>query len=524
MKIAVAQRNFHQGNIPHNTAIILSSIKEARKKKAELFIVAGYALTGYPLYDLTTYDSFVYQIHNSLQQIADACQDIAFLTATPYYSDEKQLHYGVAHCFQGNIEYLGETLYPNLQLGLKHLTVKAHAISMIIGDTSASFAAIEQLTTLGNTDLLIYLSATPFDYSLPKRRIDQLMSLTKQLNTPLLFVNHIGASTDLLFEGSSMAFSAEGSLVVSAGLFQEQMFYVDSSQLHSNSYESLLIDIPDKSTLIRDALVLGIQDFFYKSGFRQAVLGLSGGLDSAVTAVLAVEALGAENVLGVMMPSQFSTEHSLIDAKQLALNLQIQTELIPIESQYHAVMNSLQYIFKNKEFGITEENIQARLRGLLLMAISNKSGHIVLNSSNKSEAAVGYGTLYGDMSGSLSVLGDVYKTEVYQLAELINREKGVIPLNIIQKPPSAELSPGQKDSDSLPAYELLDALLFQFIEEGKGSDELIKDGFDPKLVKRIISLVNRSEFKRFQAPPVLKVSPRTLKTDRSMPQNSSFVI
>lgn len=268
---------------------------------------------------------------------------------------------------------------------------------------------------------------------------------------------------------------------------------------------------------IHQALLLGIRDYFYKSGFSKAVLGLSGGIDSALVCALAAEALGPENVMAVLMPSKYSTGHSVQDALDLVKNLGCKHELISIKDAADAFDSMLAPVFKGLPFNIAEENIQARCRAVIVMAFSNKFGYILLNTSNKSECAVGYGTLYGDMAGAIAVLGDVYKTQVYQLAEYINREREIIPLNSIVKPPSAELRPGQKDSDSLPDYDILDKLLYQYIELKKSSRDIIAQGFDEQLVKKVIAMVNKAEFKRYQTPPILRVSPKAFGMGRRMP-------
>jgi NAD+ synthase (glutamine-hydrolysing) len=269
--------------------------------------------------------------------------------------------------------------------------------------------------------------------------------------------------------------------------------------------------------LIHDAIVRGIKDYFQKSGFKKAVLGLSGGIDSAVVAALAARALGHENVLGILMPSQFSSDHSIADAEVLAKNLGIQHHLVPIKNIFQSYSNELSHLFKGLKEDLTEENLQARIRGVLLMAVSNKFGNILLNTSNKSEAAVGYGTLYGDMCGGISVIGDVYKTQVYKLAHYINKEKELIPLNTIEKAPSAELRPDQKDSDSLPDYDVLDKILNLYVEKSISKDEIIQMGYELSLVERITGLVNRNEYKRYQTPPILRVSPKAFGMGRRMP-------
>ena len=273
----------------------------------------------------------------------------------------------------------------------------------------------------------------------------------------------------------------------------------------------------DRSKLIYDALIMGIRDYFKKSGFSGAIMGLSGGIDSALTAALTCHALGAQNVHGLILPSPFSSDHGITDAKELAKNLGMSTDTLPIDKLYEQYNRSLKPFFGNSDFGITEENLQARIRGNLLMAYSNKKGYMLLNTTNKSEMAVGYGTLYGDLCGGLSVLADVYKTDVYRLAHYVNREREVIPANSIQKPPSAELRPDQKDSDSLPDYELLDQILHAYIEDQKGFADIVNMGYPDETVTLVLQLVNKSEFKRYQTPPVLRISSKAFGPGRRMP-------
>jgi NAD+ synthase (glutamine-hydrolysing) len=337
---------------------------------------------------------------------------------------------------------------------------------------------------------------------------------------PLFYVNHVGAQTELLFDGGSVVIDSTGKILHELEYFEEDFRVFDLDNLKPSELPKPLDKYPKeqvKTGLIHDALMMGIRNYFRKLGFTQAILGLSGGIDSAVTLVLATKALGAENVMSVMLPSQFSSDHSINDSLDLLNNLQSPYETLNIEEIYKIIGKTLKPVFKNTPFGLTEENIQARIRGLLLMAMSNKFGYILLNTSNKSEAAVGYGTLYGDMSGGISVLGDVYKTEVFALANYINLEKEIIPRNIITKPPSAELRPNQKDSDSLPDYEALDAILYQYIELRKGPKDLVALGFDEAEVKRVLRLVNINEYKCYQTPPILRISPKAFGMGRRMP-------
>src|SRR5690606_2272240 len=337
---------------------------------------------------------------------------------------------------------------------------------------------------------------------------------------PLVYVNQIGAHTDIIFDGRSLALDRNGNILAELKGFTEDYTLLDIHAKAPAHMEHLPTDRQEKPSeiaLIHQALLLGIRDYFQKSGFRKAVLGLSGGLDSAIVAALACEALGAENVLAVLMPSKYSSAHSVKDALDLVENTGCAHQIIPIEDIAKTFDQTLSEAFTGRVPDLTEENIQARIRATILMALSNKFGHILLNTSNKSEAAVGYGTLYGDMAGSLSVIGDVYKTQAYALARYINRDREIIPLNTIVKPPSAELRPDQKDSDSLPPYDILDSILYQLIELEKSTTEVIQSGFDETLAIRIAKLLHNAEFKRFQAPPILRISPKAFGSGRVMP-------
>ncbi len=366
-------------------------------------------------------------------------------------------------------------------------------------------------------DLMINIAASPFNYHQTKIRKEILRKNAIQYNMPLYYVNHVGAQTELLFDGGSLVMNSKGKIVDELNYFAEDFKVFDTVEVDKNRIldykESERIEIAD----IYDALVMGIRNYFQKLGFSKAILGLSGGIDSALTAALAAEALGSENVYNVLLPSRYSSDHSIDDSIKLANNLNMPYDIINIEEGFKAFEQLLVPYFKDLPAGIAEENLQARTRGVLLMALSNKFGYILLNTSNKSEAAVGYGTLYGDMNGGLSVIGDVYKTQAYELAHYINRDKEIIPENIITKPPSAELRPDQKDSDSLPDYDILDEILYQYIEQRKGPKEIVKMGFDETLVNRILKLVNTNEYKRYQTPPMLRISTKAFGMGRRMP-------
>ncbi|MCK4465825.1 MAG: NAD+ synthase, partial [Bacteroidales bacterium] len=365
-------------------------------------------------------------------------------------------------------------------------------------------------------DLIINIAASPFSYTREWAKKKIFVSKARKYAVPVFYVNQVGAQTELIFEGGSMVVNHKGEIHDLLHFFKEdfRIYNFGDIMKKRSSNHSTSADIYKR---INDALVMGLRDYFLKMKFQTAILGLSGGIDSAVSLVLATYALGNNNVYALLLPSKFSTEHSVTDAKTLADNLNIQYEIISIQSIVENFDDSLRVYFRDYPPDITEENIQARIRAVFLMAFSNKFGHILLNTSNKSEAAVGYGTLYGDMCGGLSILGDVYKTDVYKLAEYINRDKEIIPRNTIEKPPSAELRPNQKDTDSLPDYKILDKILYHFIELQLSPEEIIAKGFDRNTVEKVIFMVNTNEYKRYQAPPILRISSKAFGAGRRIP-------
>jgi NAD+ synthase (glutamine-hydrolysing) len=366
-------------------------------------------------------------------------------------------------------------------------------------------------------DIMINIAASPFNYEQAEKRKSILIKNVEKYKIPLIYVNHVGAQTELIFDGASMAIAANAETILQMPFFEENIGIIDIDNLKQGKNHSTSYNNNSKIEFIHQALVLGIKDYFKKLGFTKAILGLSGGIDSAVTLVLATKALGNENVKAILLPSRFSSQHSIDDAIKLAENLNVSYEIIPIDEAFKSFETTLSPYFKGMPFDITEENLQARIRAVILMAFCNKFGYILLNTSNKSEAAVGYGTLYGDMCGGISVLGDLYKTEVYELAHFINKDSELIPNNSIIKPPSAELRPNQKDADSLPDYDILDKILYHYIEQRKGPKELINMGFDEALVKRTLKLVNTNEYKRYQTPPILRISPKAFGMGRRLP-------
>jgi len=387
-------------------------------------------------------------------------------------------------------------------------------------------------------DVMINLSASPYNYAQDVVRNSIVKAHSLKYDLPMLYCNTVGSQTEIVFDGGSLVYDRNGERIKEMHYFEEDFTIVELDELtvkktpsgssHSATYfsafdvgkgEDILAYLTNEKNIdeIYHALVMGIRDYFQKLGFKKAILGSSGGIDSAVTLSLAVAALGKENVTAVLMPSHFSSGHSVDDAVQLSKNLGNPYEVLPIKGIFDSFMNTLQPVFDDLPFNVAEENIQSRTRGNLLMAIANKFGYILLNTSNKSELATGYGTLYGDMAGGLGVLGDVYKMQVYALARYINRDREIIPENIITKAPSAELRPDQKDSDSLPEYDVLDRVLYNYIELRKGPKEIIAAGYDPPLVKRVLKLVNTNEYKRNQFCPIIRISAKAFGVGRRVP-------
>jgi NAD+ synthase (glutamine-hydrolysing) len=380
-------------------------------------------------------------------------------------------------------------------------------------------------------DLMINISASPFDYTHVEDRKAIVKQNTTKYKLPMLYCNCTGSQTEVVFDGGSLVFDKHSNLIAQLPLFEEDMQYfnlnddgsfvqpvsIASKDLPNEELNPAELDVNLCTAEIYQAIVTGIRDYFSKMGFAKAILGSSGGIDSAVTLAIACDALGSENVRAILMPSPYSTGHSVSDAEALSKNLGNPYDILPIKDVYESFLETLHPVFKDLPFSLAEENIQARTRGNLLMAVANKFGYILLNTSNKSELATGYGTLYGDMAGGLAVLGDCYKMQVYALAKFINREKEIIPNNILVKPPSAELRPGQKDSDSLPDYAVLDKILYQYIERRQGPADIKAQNFDAALVDRVLRLVNINEYKRNQFCPIIRISPKAFGVGRRVP-------
>ena len=543
MKIVLAQLNYHIGNFETNSDKIIEAINKAKSKNADLVVFSELAICGYPPKDLLERKDFIEKTLHAIDQVASHCVDIAAVIGGPSinpHSKGKKLYNSAFFICDGKVQSIhNKTLLPtydifdeyryfepNTEYNLVEYKGKKIAITICedLWEKQAvdnNFAKEELYTTspmeklsLLKPDFVVNIAASPFSHNQKNIRTEILQDVSKRYQLPLIYVNQIGANTELIFDGDSMAINSKGGVACRLNYFEEDFSLIDLNEIENQKAEEKEVDYIEK---IHDALVLGLKDYFGKMGFKQATLGLSGGIDSAVTVVLAERALGKENVRVLLMPSEFSSDHSVKDAIDLANNLGIQYEIVPIQDIFKSFENSLAPIFGDLPFNIAEENIQARVRGTLIMALSNKFGHIVLNTSNKSESAVGYGTLYGDMNGGIAVLGDVYKTDVFKLAYFMNKDEEVIPLNSIVKPPSAELRPDQKDSDSLPDYDILDEILFMYIEKNMPVSEIIEQGFAKEIVEKIIRLVNMNEYKRFQTAPVLRVSSKAFGYGRKIP-------
>lgn len=557
MRIALAQLNYTIGDFDSNVSRIKQNIDNAITSGIDLVIFSELCICGYPPRDFLEFEDFILKCKNSAFEIAKKCKGIIAIVGCPVVNPKiegKNLFNSALVLSEGKI--IGEvhkSLLPNYDIFDEYryfepeqnfhcVEIKGQKIALTVCedlwniDEDPLYVSCPMDTLIkSNPTLMINIAASPFDYSHAAERKEVLRKNVLKYNLPLIYVNHVGAQTELIFDGGSVAINKTGNVVSESNYFLEDFSIVEfdeqigdftTQEKKHTKLSTPVSSITDASAIenIYSALVLGIKDYFAKQNFKKAILGLSGGIDSAVVTVLAAHALGKENVHVIMMPSPFSSSGSVDDSIELVKNLGITSDLIPIKDIFDQYTSTLKPVFKELPFSVAEENLQARIRGALLMAESNKFGYIVLNTSNKSEVAVGYGTLYGDMCGGISVIGDVYKTQIFALAKFINRNGNVIPEQIISKPPSAELRPNQKDSDSLPEYDILDTVLHFYIEKRKGPQEIIAEGFDEALVRRILKLVNTNEYKRYQTPPILRVSPKAFGSGRRMPIVGKYLL
>lgn len=549
MNIFLAQQNYHIGNFEANTAKIITAIKEAEQQGADLVVFSELCVCGYPPRDFLEFEDFIAKSYAAIDEIKAHTTKTAVLVGAPHRNpvrEGKDLFNAAWFLYEGEVkQIIHKTLLPTYDVFDEHRYFEPAFEWNVVPFKGKKLAVTvcEDIWNLGNNplyrvcpmdrlmeqspDVMLNLSASPFDYDHDESRKEIIRENVRKYRLPMYYCNTVGSQTEIVFDGGSLIFDGQGNIVKELPYFEEAMAGVDLDTLakadvatavpfHGTS-DITALEFDHNIHRIHDAIVLGIKDYFGKMGFKQAILGSSGGIDSAVTLALAVTALGKDNVRAVAMPSPYSTEHSVDDAVALSKNLENPFDIIRINNIYETFLDTLDPFFHGLPFNVAEENTQSRIRGNLLMALSNKFGYILLNTSNKSELSTGYGTLYGDMAGGLSVLGDVYKMQVYALAAYINRDKEVIPHNIIHKAPSAELRPNQKDSDSLPDYAVLDKILYQYIERRQGPREIIEQGFDAALVARTLKMVNTNEYKRNQFCPIIRVSSKAFGVGRRVP-------
>ncbi len=609
MKIFLAQQNYHIGNFESNAKKIIHGIKKAKQAGADLVLFSELCICGYPPRDFVEFNDFINQCYQTIDKIKEHADDIGVLVGSParnkrkegkdlfnaaFLLHEKQIKAEIHKTLLPTYDIFDEYRYFEPAFDWKCIEFKGKKLAVTIcediwnlGDNPLYRITPMEMLIKEKPDVMLNLSASPYNYAADVVRRSIMEAHVAKYNLPMLYCNAIGAQTEIIFDGGSLVYDINGSLVKEMKYFEEDYDLFDLKELSHSTIDVGAMEIASSQTLpiketaitidasltgitehtsssssgprsevnvgnkvrerglkkyyysaaevghgsdtleyltekkniseIYQALILGIRDYFNKMGFKKATLGASGGVDSALVQALAVEALGKENVHVLLMPSEYSTGHSVSDAEKLSKTLGNPYDIVPIKEVYNTFLNTLKPIFKDLPFSVAEENIQSRTRGNLLMALANKFNYILLNTSNKSELATGYGTLYGDMAGGLGVLGDLYKTQVYALAKFINRDKQLIPPSILTKAPSAELRPDQKDSDSLPDYDILDRVLYQYIEMRQGPKEIIAQGFDPALVARILKLVNTNEYKRNQFCPIIRVSAKAFGVGRRLP-------
>lgn len=538
MKIALAQINPTVGALDKNTTKIIENIKHAKSHNIDLLIFPEMTIIGYPPKDLLLKKNLIDKNINLLHSLIPYTENITLIIGFVDRDQHNNLYNAAAvirnqqiikiyhKIHLPNYDVFDEKRYfksGNTSTNLDIFTLHNTKIGLsICEDIWIDNGPIQEQSKRG-IDLIINISASPFHAGKATIRENLLSKRAKENNIPLIYTNLVGAQDDLIFDGRSYFFNNEGQILAQGKTFEEDFIILPELNNQNTNYitEKKTINHPTENITkdIHDALVLGIKDYFQKNGFKKAVIGLSGGIDSALTAALAVAALGKENVMGITMPSKFSSSGSVDDSYLLAKNLDIEIHTLPIKEVFNSYLTSLTPLFTNTPFNVAEENIQARIRGNYLMAISNKFGHLVLATGNKSELSVGYATLYGDMAGGLAVISDVFKTTVYELCTYINQESNreIIPNSTITKEPSAELREDQKDSDSLPIYPILDPILQSYIEEEKSKEEIIAKGFDSTTVERVIKMIDRNEYKRQQAAIGFKITPRAFGSGRRIP-------
>ena len=539
MKIALGQINPTVGDFSGNAAKMIEFSRRARGAGAGLILFPELAVCGYPPRDLVERDSFVAHNRSTVEEIAAATKGIAVicgLVTSAHADSGKKVMNSAALLRDGVVDFIqSKMLLPTYDVFDEMRNFAPAKSQRLFNMSGKQFALticedawndkrfwdrqlygvdpVEELVRAGG-NIVLNISASPFWMGKRELRHDMLASIARNQNVPVAMVNQVGGNDSLVFDGSSIVIAPSGEVIAQGKSFEEDLIYFDSETLAGDKHNQIIGD----EASVYEALVLGTRDYVYKCGFKRAIIGLSGGIDSALTASIAADALGPENVIGVGMPGPYSSAGSIDDARALASNLKIRFELLSINEIYKAAVDTLAPVFRGMAPDVTEENIQSRARGMLLMALSNKLGALVLSTGNKSELAVGYCTLYGDMVGGLAAISDVPKTLVYRLSAYVNSRRKVIPEATISKAPSAELRPDQKDSDSLPAYEILDVILEDYVEESSSAEEIARaHRFDLDLVRRVIRMVERSEYKRQQAAPGIKISAKAFGYGRRFP-------
>ncbi len=542
MRIAIGQINPTVGDLAGNLALCTRFARDAAERGADILVFPELCVTGYPPRDLVEKRTFIPQSEAALQRLADATRDLPVAIVAGYVG-RSLIPTGKQATNSAAILRRGEILFRQSKILLPTYDVFDEARNFVPADSQALFTLdgrsvalticedawndkrfwpnrlyerdpVDELMKMGGT-LLLSVNASPFHLGKRELRLDMFRALARRHQAPVVMVNQVGGNDQVVFDGSSFVMDANGEIIASAASFREDLVIADLD----TGLGDLRADFTDESEAVYEALVLGTRDYIRKCGFRKVLIGLSGGIDSALTAVIAVDAVGRENVHGIAMPGPYSSDHSVTDARAMAEKLQIPFDVISITPAYEEMRRTLGPAFKGRADDVTEENLQARLRGLTLMSLSNKFGAIVLTTGNKSEIAVGYCTLYGDMCGGLAVISDVPKTLVYELSRIgSNRHGGAIPESVFEKPPSAELRPDQKDSDSLPPYEILDAILRLYVEEFHSAREIAAELSLPEdLVRSVALKVDRNEYKRQQAAPGLKVTSKAFGIGRRFP-------
>ena len=522
MKIALAQLNYTIGDIEGNTAKIVDAIERAKREGADVVLFAEQAVSGTPAFDLLRKTTFLELCEEALDEIASHCNGIAAVVGSPVLTAEGTISAAVV-MEQGEItRYVGkhhisarrEMGFLNSAKGFESVSIRGHKCIIVVGD---DLRRVEELDR--SAEVILSINARKYSRGSLHYRYETMRNLAFVEGKDIVLINQVGGATEIVYDGSSGVLNRKGEPVLLMESFAEDFAIYDTEA----EYEALELPASmNRTSLVYRAACMGLKDYYHKNGYRKACVGLSGGIDSAVVACMAVEALGKENVHALLMPSPFSPDMSVEDAKALAEGLGISYNVIPISAIYNSVLDTLKPVIGGTEFDFTEENIQTRIRTVLLMALQNKTGYMLLNSSNKSENALGLCTLYGDTAGAISITGDVYKSEIYDLARYINRESEIIPENILNKEPSSELYAGQKDSDLLPPYEVVDAILYRMIERGQHREEIINAGFDAEVVHKIHKMVMRNEKKRFQFCPMLRLSSCTLGCDRVLPLTNKY--